>query len=88
MLKSNKPGLTQKSKLAASTKKVDDRPAKNMVKSKPAIATDKTDARVAGSTSKSRPATATRKITARPAETTTCWPARYAARQTEKTVTR
>ena len=67
MLKSSKPGLTEKSKPAVATNKVDAKPAKNIAKSMPAVATNNTDVRAAGSTGKSKPAAATSKIEARPA---------------------
>lgn len=58
MSKSNKPGLTQKSKPAVATKKVAAKPGKNIAKSMPATAANKTDVRAAGSAGKSKPAAA------------------------------
>ena len=69
MLKSSKPGLTEKSKPAVATKKVAAKPVTNPAKTKSmlAIAANKTDVRAAGSAGKSKPAAATGKIAARPA---------------------
>ena len=68
MFKSNKPGLTQKSKPAVATKKVAAKPVRNIAKSMPATAANKTDVRAAGSAGKSKPAAAAAgKIAARPA---------------------
>ena len=58
MSKSNKPGLTQKSKPAVATKKVTAKPARNIAKSMPATAANKTDVRAAGSAGRSKPAAA------------------------------
>ncbi len=69
MLKSSKPGLTEKSKPAVAIKKVAAKPVTNPAKTKsaPAVATNKTDVRASESTGKSKPAAATGKIAARPA---------------------
>ena len=58
MSKSNKPGLTQKSKSAVATKKVTAKPARNIAKSMSATAANKTDVRAVMSAGKSRPAAA------------------------------
>ena len=70
MLKSSKPGLTEKSKPAVATKKVAAKPVTNPAKTKSmlAIAANKTDVRAAGSAGKSKPAAAAAgEIAARPA---------------------
>ena len=68
MPKSNKPGLTQKSKSAVATKKVTAKPTRNIAKSMPATAANKTDVRAAGSAGRSKPAAAAAgEIAARPA---------------------
>lgn len=58
MSKSNKPGLTQKSKSAVATKKVTAKPARNIAKSISATAANKTDVRTAVRAGKSKPAAA------------------------------
>ena len=68
MVKSSKPGLTQKSKPAMASKKAAAKPATNpaKIKSMPAVTANKTDVRAAGSAGKSKPAAAAGKIAARP----------------------
>lgn len=60
MSKSNKPGLTQKSKPAVATKKVAAKPVTNPAKTKsaPATAANKTDVRAVRRAGKSKPAAA------------------------------
>ncbi len=67
MLKSSKPGSTQKSKPAVTSKEVAVKPAQHIAKSAPAMAANKADVKSSGSTGKSKAAAASGKITARPA---------------------
>jgi len=68
MLKSSKPGLTQKSKPAVASKKVVAKPpVQHLAKSAPAKAANKTEIKSSGSTGQSKPAAATAKNAARAA---------------------
>jgi len=67
MLKSSKPGSTQKNKPAVTSKKVAAKPVQHIAKSAPAMAVNKAEVKSSGSMGKSKPAAASGKIAARPA---------------------
>lgn len=67
MLKSSKPGQTQKSKSAVAGKQVAAKPVQHLAKSTPAKVTNRAEIKSSGSASQSKPATASARNAARPA---------------------
>lgn len=65
MLKSSKPGLTEKSKPTVASKKVAAKPVQHGAKSAPARAANKAEVKSPGSTSQSKPAATSGRVAAR-----------------------
>lgn len=67
MLKSSKPGLTQKSKSAVASKKAAAKPVQHLAKTTPAAAVNKAEIKSSGNAGQSKSAAASGRSAARPA---------------------